>query len=523
MGKSKYPRARVVQFCTNVFALDGTKILDEQQAKDICEKHIKSIDKFAIGLHNKDTHDENSIAERNGHKKLIFIELYQKYAGSHGVAQDENTETGYVQDTDSENYAKQWADFYYPDKNVGDAKELHVHVDLKFKNARGLDEIARWFGIPVNMIDIAKGHGAFEDIAEYLVHAKQPEKYQYDPKDIIANFDYPIWLDNQLVKDILHEKYHISNDDLNDIINEVAVNGMTLQKAEEMVSAPIFLRNKNLFKQARNKYIYDKMEMPPMRQVFYVDGDGAGAGKSILTKLFCKMLASRNYGADTSKDVGQLKEYIYKVGQKGVAWDKYDGQPIVFIDDRTAGDMLGEFNGHEGVKNLFDTFPEKETSNIKYGDVTIVASYIVINGIQPFNEFVNGLNGTYTTKAGVKIESDTDITQYTRRITGIFRVYSQKDLVQILFNKSQYRQTREYEAYELLTTRAVNYKNAIERLKGNALYRVGEVTLGDAYDASKEITDRLADKIDDPENVPDEFMDYGAEVFDPSLPTEIKF
>ena len=512
MSKSKVPVSRVVKFCTNVFALDGKVILDENMANDACLKHIRSIEKYCLITHDKDTHDEESIAERDGNRKVLYMGLYRDYAETHGLAEDD-TETGYVEDEKCESYAKKWSHFYYPERHVGDPKELHIHVAIRLKSPRKLDEIARWFNLPVHIIQKALGRGAFEDCAEYLVHAKQPHKYQYEPAAVKGNFDYQKWLDNQLVRDMLHEKYRMSMDDLNDVINDVACNGMTLQQAEELVSAPIFIRNRRLFRDARNKYIYEKMPMPPMRQAFYVDGDGSGAGKSILTKLFCKMLAYRNYGADPSKEIWELNEYIYKVGKKGVAWDKYDGQPIVFIDDRMAGDFLKEFGGHEGVKNLLETYPDKETSNIKFGDTTIVASYVVVNGIQPFEEFVNGLNGSFKTIDGREIESDTDLIQYSRRFTGIFRVYSQQDLIQILFNKGVYRNTREYEQYEVITTKAMNFKKAIERLKGHALYKVGSTALLPALDASQEITDRLEDKVADPDKIPDDLLHYGKDVY----------
>lgn len=508
----KVLRARIMWFCTNCYALDGSEILTLDTAKAICEQHAAQIEKYAINKHDLDKHDENSIAERDGHRKQTYMELYKKLAKQRNVKEDTSSESGYVYDAYCEQEAHKWSDFYYPAKQIGDAKELHIHVVLKFKNARALNEIANWFGIPVNMIDIAKGRHAFEDCAEYLIHKKQPEKAQYEPDKVIANFNYVEWIENQVVKDILHEKYHMNIDDINDIVNEVATNGLSLEKVEEMVSAPIFLRNKKLFKDARAKYIYDHFQMPPCRFVFYVDGDGkAGAGKSVATKALCKQFA-REYGADPTKDIGQLKEYIYKAGQKGVAWDKYDGQPIVYIDDRTARDLLQEFNGHEGVKNLFERFPEKETANIKYGDACIVAKYIVINGIQPYSEFVNGLNGTFKTSKGEEIESDTDITQYTRRITGIIKISEAE--VTTLFNKGVMMNTREYEQYVAVTTVKHDFVNAVQKLSGTALYRVEERSLQSVLDKTKEIEHTVTDKIDNPDDIPREFWDYGTEIND---------
>lgn len=514
MGYAKgVPRARVMWFCTNCYALDGTKILTLRDAEAICNAKARSIEQYALIAHDKDIHDEHSISERENHKKQTYMECYKQLAKARNIPVDASNPSGYVYNQPCEIESHKWADYYYPDRQVGDAKEEHIHVVLKFKSARALNEIAKWFGIPVNMIDIVNGKGAFDDCAEYLIHKKQVEKAQYQPSEVIANFDYIAWLDNKMVKDELHGKYHMHIDDLNDIVNEVAVNGLSLRNVEDMISAPIFLRNKKLFTDARAKYIYEKAIMPPVRFVFYVDSDGkAGAGKSVVTKALCKQFATKEYGANPMLDIGQLNDYIYKAGQQGVAWDKYDGQPIVYIDDRNARDLLFEFGGHDGVKNLFERFPEKETMNIKYGNVCVIAKYIIINGIQPYADFVNGLNGTYSTVSGCKVQSDNDITQYTRRITGIIKI--DENEIAILFNKGILNNTREYEQYIAVSAMKCNFEKAIKTLKGDALYTIEEKTLQDVIDNTNKIADNVTNKISNPDDIPQDLQDYGTRIID---------
>lgn len=509
--KSKYPRARQLWFCTNVYALNGKKILDLDECERICKSKINLIDKYAIGLHDADKHDAESIKERESHRKQLYMERYQAYAAEKGIATSEASESGYVYDEECKKNAEADVDFYYPAKQIDDDKELHIHCVIKLKYARYIDQIANWFGIPVTMIDIKSGHHVFEDCAEYLVHKKQPEKHNYEDvitSNVRANFDYAKWLDDQVTKDELHEKYHIHIDDLNDIVNEVATNGLSLKQVEEMVSPPVYLRNKKLFFDARQHFIYNHLPMPSVRHVFYVDADGkSGAGKSIATKALCKQFA-RDYGADITKSLNDLKEYIYKVGSKGVAWDKYDGQPIVFIDDREAIDMLVEFGGHEGVKNLLERFPEKESLNIKYGNVIMVAKYIVINGIQPFNDFINGLNGTYTSKDGTEVESDKDIVQYHRRITGIVKIM-ENDIVNFLFNKGIMQDTREYEQYTSVKLMAYNFQRTVERLQGSALASVETVAFDEMVSTTKSIDDKYSSKVSEVDDLPEEFKNYG--------------
>lgn len=515
-NKEKIPRARTMWFCTNCYAVNGDEILTFEKAKDICLMHGDKIERYGIGLHDKDEHDEESISERDSHRKRTYMEIYKKLAKSRGVKESEADESGYVYDAYCEQEAHKWSYFYYPVKAVGDHKEMHVHVVLQFKTNRALNEIAKWFGIPMNMIDIVPGHGGFERCAQYLVHKKQPEKFQYNPNDIFANFNYIEWLDNQAAKDILHEKYHMHIDDINDIVNKVANEGLSLREVEEMVSSPVFLRNRKLFRDARDSYIYNHMDMPPIRHTFYVDAPvntNSGMGKSIATKALCKQFA-REYGADITKDLGQLKDYIYKAGGKGVAFQRYDGQPIIYIDDREAIDMLMEFGGHDGVKNLLERFPEKESTNIKFGDTVIVAKYIVINGIQHFTDFVNGLNGSYTTKDGVAVASDKDLGQYTRRITGIVQIM-ENDIVEFLFNKGILKGTREFEQYESIKIQTMNYQRLVEKLSGDARAQIETKSFDKLVEETKAVEERLNDKITEVDKIPDEFKNYG-EAISPS-------
>lgn len=508
--KKYYPSGRVLWFCTNIYDLFGNVILTLDDARRIIEEHRSVLEHFGLVLHDKDVYDEEGIADREARRKAIYNDLYANECEKRGWLKDENTGL-YPIDQELVNQCDLTVNRYLPVKNVGEKKGLHLHCLLRFRVNRQIDEIGRWFGIPAYLIEIPKGRGAYEDCMDYLIHRKQKNKYQYDPEIVISDVDYPLWLDNRIVKEELHEKYHISREDMNDILNDVAINGLTLQKAEEMVSTPIFLRNQKLFREARNKYIYEHIPMPTPRMVFYIDSDGkSGAGKSVLTRAFCKQLARDNYGADITRSMDELKEYIYKAGKKGVAFQRYDGQPIIYIDDRNAGSMLKEFGGHEGVKNLLDLFPEKDSENIKYGDTIITAKYIVINGIQPFSEFLSGLNGSYKTRSGDMILSDSDVTQYARRFTGIIRI--DMDTIIMLFNKGIMTDTDEYRDFVAICARKANFVNLIHKLSGNAQVAVETKILSPMLKTIKEIDERQNGKISEINEIPDEFKDYGKDI-----------
>lgn len=108
----KVLRARIMWFCTNCYALDGSEILTLDTAKAICEQHAAQIEKYAINKHDLDKHDENSIAERDSHRKQTYMELYKKLAKQRNVKEDTSSESGYVYDAYCEQEAHRWSVFY---------------------------------------------------------------------------------------------------------------------------------------------------------------------------------------------------------------------------------------------------------------------------------------------------------------------------------------------------------------------------------------------------------------------------
>lgn len=68
----------------------------------------------------------------------------------------------------------------------------HVHGVVTLSKKRDLNVIAQWIGLKPEYIDIPRGRYGKENMLAYLVHAKQPDKYQYDPREVMTfgTFDY---------------------------------------------------------------------------------------------------------------------------------------------------------------------------------------------------------------------------------------------------------------------------------------------------------------------------------------------
>lgn len=125
---------------------------------------------------------------------------------------------------DIENYGKYaWI---LHDKDVipetGELKDPHYHYYLEFSNARSINSVANELGIEPNFIEVVRDK---KGILNYLIHAKNPEKYQYDISDVHSNFDLSVAvasLDMLSVLNLLD-----SSEDIKTFIAEVVKRGMT--------------------------------------------------------------------------------------------------------------------------------------------------------------------------------------------------------------------------------------------------------------------------------------------------------
>lgn len=91
---------------------------------------------------------------------------------------------------------KQWA-YILHDK---DDTRPHYHIYVNFGNA-GVphDMVAKWFEVDPNFVEKVKGKKS--DVLLYLIHGNdsQKDKYQYDPTEVVANFDWKTEIENSKI------------------------------------------------------------------------------------------------------------------------------------------------------------------------------------------------------------------------------------------------------------------------------------------------------------------------------------
>jgi len=73
-------------------------------------------------------------------------------------------------------------------------KKRHFHAILTFSNSTTIGAVAKW--LQVEMQYVRRIQYTTKSALLYLVHRNNPEKYQYDPKEVSANFDYVDYVDD---------------------------------------------------------------------------------------------------------------------------------------------------------------------------------------------------------------------------------------------------------------------------------------------------------------------------------------
>lgn len=347
-------------------------------------------------------------------------------------------------------------------KKIGDNRPAHWHVMLQFKNAVEISGIARDFGVSENYVERWQGQGAFLTGIQYLTHEHQRQyrdlgKHRYEreevkfaSEEIAQHFwerldDRTERLINTLPKaeliEKLMKKINSGEYDLDDVYQQ---------------DKSLFSEQEALFKRARKNYLARK-PIPTVRSNYYITGNG-GAGKSVAAKAMARSLFPNLPD----------EKIFFTVGDGRVAFDKYDGQPVIIWDDWRAKDLLSKFD-RGTVWKIFAINPEKISLSVKYGETSLTNTVNIITSVQKFQDFIDELAGEYVDRNRTKHKKE-DKTQGYRR----FPVFVEVTKKALEIYVSQALSDGEYEEYE----RAMRVEaSMVEFAKNNTienLKKIGE-------------------------------------------------
>lgn len=341
---------------------------------------------------------------------------------------------------------------------AGDKKPPHIHIVVNTdNNYMDVDIMAKWLGIPSNYIDLPKGRGAFLDCVRYLTHEGEKQqaqgKHLYPDDVIVSNFDFRTELNEQADKQL---KYGADLSKKKQIRYEVLYNGMTLVQAQEHDKVNYMDDYKELYR-LRMEWI-NKQTPPATRMNFYVEGRG-GVGKGLLSRALARYLA-QTFNADLTED----DEMFFEIGAENSTFEGYDGQPVIIWNDKRSYELLQTLGGRGNVFTVFDTHPTKARQNVKYSSINLCNTFNIVNSVEPYLDFLDGLAGEYKDKEG-KLHKVEDKGQAYRRFPLIIPI--QEEYFTLLGNKGFFENTKEFEAFNYYGDIVANFRELEEHAGSN--------------------------------------------------------
>ena len=379
---------------------------------------------------------------------------------------------------------------------AGEKKFKHAHVAIEAKTGLTIRQVANWFGVAEQYVKVLHGRGSFMNMVEYLPHetpkALEQFKTHYDYNLIHSNFDFP-----KALKDlqIARAKYgrnaqNMTEEDL--MRMRVLKEGWTMRAC--MDDNPlVYAKIRSTLPPLRLDYL---MTQPPcpFRVNIYVDGDG-GLGKNSL----CEYIAQALF-----PDVD--RPYFAVGNDSRVAFDGYDGEPVIIWDDWRSSDFIAHFS-RKGAFNLLDSHPRVQSQQAKNTRVVLTNVVNIINGVEPYMKFLNGLAGEYTDTNDIKHDAE-DKNQSYRRFPLIVCV-RESDFDVLLNEGFVNKDSHFYQQFLMYSHVTGSLSKVMQRLEGKAKEKVLVDMTQPVMEAYAKVQESHDEKISDPDNIPDEFKHYG--------------
>ena len=409
-------------------------------------------------------------------------------------------------------YIKHDKDIYTNEKILQDKPELkgspktdHWHIIMQFTYNQELDRIADWFGVAPNFFEKGRGQNAFEEKCHYITHEADNQqslgKHLYSDNEVYSNFDFRATVDSYTKRKLeLMNRYGKTSLSVRDQLRlDVLVNGVSLREIKK--EYPLnYADDLSKLKSLRFEYLCAQ-KPAPLRMNIYIDGQGR-VGKDLMS-----VGIARSWFPNLPDD-----ECFFIVGAKGVAFEGYDGQPVIIWSDRRSASFIAEFGRENVFSGIFNTFPnQRSTQNVKYGSVPLLNTINIVNGVEDYKTFLDGLAGEYTSRDNIRYKAE-DKNQAYGRFPLIIPV--RYDDFDIMINKGyaedDISKFQEYYHYQTITgtmRKIAKMCNGREELAKklesqllNSVVSTGQQLLADKLQSGQELSD---------DEILDAFSDFG--------------
>lgn len=280
-----------------------------------------------------------------------------------------------------ESGADQWA-YIVHDKDTtadGVSKEAHVHVVLKFENARTLQSVSKIFKDSPQYVELPKTANGYNNMLAYLTHRTKSAttKYQYEPEAIIANFDYPDVLNKITAK----VNQRDSKTRLDDILERLMAYEITYNEAVSELTASEFSRYHQRLKvtaeygrrQYAKRWIEQREKDGTPIEVIWIWGE-AGSGKTVKAKKIARERSTKGFYMATG-----LRD----------PFQGYTDEPVIILDD-----LRPKTFDYNELLQILDPF-NGTMADSRYSNKTLIADTIIVTSVYSPKDFYNMLVPIY--------------------------------------------------------------------------------------------------------------------------------
>lgn len=251
---------------------------------------------------------------------------------------------------------------------------VHLHLALDLENPHSLTSIAKLLkdfrkdGSPnTQTLTIFKGN--VNNAYSYLCHRtkKAAGKYQYDPKDVVANFDYVTLLE-QTTKEVKSAR-DLKKVNINVVLDNIVNGVMTIKEAKELLSGAAYTKNINYLNNAQaeamrrnaDKWRKNKKENNIPTVVIWLWGN-SDTGKTSMAKEMATSSGQPYYLSGSSRGM----------------WDNYDSNMHIAILDECRPEM---FETYRDMLSILDPYQERAVAPARYYDRELALDTIIITSV----------------------------------------------------------------------------------------------------------------------------------------------
>jgi plasmid replication protein len=263
------------------------------------------------------------------------------------------------------------------DKDIGSdgtAVAPHIHLILQFESARSLNNLAKLTSQPIQCFE--QWRGSINNAYSYLVHhtSSDQDKYQYSPKEVIANFDYLLLLDT--IERNVTKRYEINDtmiiDNLLDLLYtgnitkseiEQRLTGSQYAKARQKIET-VYLKRLETQAELWRQEMIDKNEIVTIIWLF----GKAGTGKTRLARQYAEQYDLNYFITGSIRDPFQ----------------QYNLEHVIILDELRPHQF-----DYSDLLKMFDPYNVKAMASSRYFDKPLLANvYIITSPSPPYNFFL---------------------------------------------------------------------------------------------------------------------------------------